>query len=154
MKNKNGFTLVELLAVIVILGLLSSIAVIAVLKVKKVQDGKNNANMVAGILTGAKRYATDNPNANWSDGVDLSELVDGNYTDADYTKISPDTKIHVTEGSNVCSNSFKRAFYITVNGNPYNDCGCVNQPVSSTDFKTLCSGENGETSVDSIQISN
>ena len=40
MKRKNGFTLVELLAVIVIIGLLASFSTVAITSMKKKQDIK------------------------------------------------------------------------------------------------------------------
>ncbi len=59
MNKHKGFTLVELLAVIVILGILLSISVVAVGKIKKTQDEENYKNVLSSILTGAKNYIAD-----------------------------------------------------------------------------------------------
>lgn len=152
MKNKKGFTLVELLAVIVILGILSSIAVIASLKIKKEQDKNNAINMISGILTGAKRYVTDNPNKdiNIADNeLTINDLVNNKYTNVDITELT--RLLGASENDevkySVCIDddgnpTIKRAFYITISGNTYNDCGCAQQQ-SSTKAAKVCSGMNG-----------
>ena len=78
MKNKKGFTLVELLAVIIILSIILSITAIAVMKVKKNQDRINYQNMISGILTGAKNYVTNHPGET---SVTVNELINKKYID-------------------------------------------------------------------------
>ena len=60
MKNKRGFTLVELLAVIVILIIVTLLAVPAVLKMLNVNRGKSYDAKVKIILKQAKQFAREN----------------------------------------------------------------------------------------------
>ena len=58
MKNK-GFTLVELLAVLVILGIITSMALIAVTRYRKTADEKDLQNLHSTILMILDNYRTD-----------------------------------------------------------------------------------------------
>lgn len=149
MKDKKGYTLVELLAVVIILGILSSITAIAVINVKKKQDVNNFRNEISGILTGAKRYETEHPGAITPDGVMLSDLVNDGYTNADdYKKYAEcegcnddaketSGKAHLIHYEQ-CPDNIKRKFYIKLNGVEYNDCGCEQQGTSGAKAKKLC----------------
>lgn len=176
MKNKKGYTLVELLAVVIILGILSSITAIAVINVKKKQDVNNFRNEISGILTGAKRYDTELPGAITSDGVILSNLVNKGYTDID----SYDRYKEVVSGINISgenhkifygqcpdTDNIKRKFYIILSYNTtdesgnvinnnveYNDCGCEQQVASTTKAKKLCAIKNGSEVDADNEISN
>ena len=84
MKNKKGFTLVELLAVIVILAVLVLLAVPSVIKM--LDNTKKNAFIVEAeniIKAGKNAYASDMLNSEITDGCyalsDLSEYVDKNF---------------------------------------------------------------------------
>ncbi len=104
-KNKKGFSLIELLAVIVILGILLSISIVAVNSIRKKQEKENVRNIISSMLTGAKNYVSEHPEviSNLSvvyDGkndpnnengynvvyVSIEELLDGNYVDFDQNK--------------------------------------------------------------------
>lgn len=150
MKNKKGFTLVELLAVIVILGILLGVTTVAVGNIKKKQDIKNYENIISSILTGAKRYVTDN---NLSTGyVSVQDLVNGEYVDFDESKFDS-SEYSELSGETVdydrCSGSIKRIFKIgplkvgtdenndgLIDEKTYNDCGCETQGVG--DSAILC----------------
>ena len=135
MNNKKGFTLVELLAVIVILGVLLSVTTVAVNSIKKKQDEKNKLNVISGILTGAKHYVTDNNKSTGS--VKVSVLLNENYVDFDQDKYS--NLINLNVNYTKCSNSIKRKFEIKVDNKKYNDCGCEGQALSQTSSE-LCIG--------------
>ncbi len=147
MKNKKGYTLVELLAVVIILGILSSITAIAVINVKKKQDVNNFRNEISGILTGAKRYETEHPGAmtpsvDLNANVKLSDLVNDGYTDIDSYDKYEGGKNHQIYYEQ-CPDNIKRKFYIELNGVEYNDCGCDLQEASTVKAKKLCAIKSG-----------
>ena len=98
MKSKRGFTLVELLAVIVILGILLSISTVAVNSIRKKQDEKNLENQISSVLTGAKSYVADNPsvlyNLSTQVSIEIGDLINGDYVSIkDTAKFSNSVKI-------------------------------------------------------------
>ena len=95
MNNRKGFTLVEVLAVIVILGILSTIGVVTVVNIRKHQEKKFDQNQLAIFKQTAKTYFSDNktllPTAKDSTNiVYLKDLIEQNYLDSllDYNKES------------------------------------------------------------------
>ena len=136
MKRKNGFTLVELLAVVVILGILSSIAIISVNKVNEKQKEVTKENIVSGILTGAKRYVADHPEVlndnNDNIEISLEDLKTGNYTDYDENKLDNITDTTVT--IETCPNELKLKYSF----GDYNDCGCEENNDTTSDAKKIC----------------
>lgn len=60
MKNSKGFTLVELLAVIVILGLLSSVAVVSIVKNKNSAIEKEKIALRQNVISTYNIYRIDN----------------------------------------------------------------------------------------------
>lgn len=132
MKRKNGFTLVELLAVVVILGILSSIAIISVNKVNEKQKEVTKENIISGILTGAKRYVADHPEVlNDKMEISLEDLKTGNYTDYDKNKLDiPDTTVTIE----TCDNELKLKYSF----GDYNDCGCEENNDTTSDAKKIC----------------
>ncbi len=143
MKKNKGFTLIELLAVIVILGIMLAISVVAVNKIRKNQEVENKRNVISSILTGAKRYFADEPSKS---EVRVKYLVEKDYADFDiseYDEFDNDSiKVFYNNECPNDSNKLKRAFYVSVNGKTYNDCGCAIQTGGVTG-KKLCSGQNG-----------
>ena len=108
MKHKKGFTLVELLAVIVILGVLLSITTVAVNNIRKKQDVKNYQNVISSILSGAKQYATDNNLS--TESIAVEELLNGEYVEFDRNEFSN----LVGKSVEIQVNDVKRKFYIEV----------------------------------------
>lgn len=136
-KNKKGFTLIELLAVIVILGILLAISTVAVNSIRKSQEKENRRNTISGILTGARRYVSDN-NSLLKDkaSINVSDIVDGNYADLDTNEYSDIYKGNVI--ISICENNTNKVKYsYTDNDTTYNDCGCEEQQSRSTSSE-LC----------------
>lgn len=88
MKSKKGFTLIEVLAVLVILSILITFSVVSVSKIKKRQEIENRINVIRSILTAARAYEADNPNTTDSSGVLVSTLLSKGYVDFDTKKYS------------------------------------------------------------------
>lgn len=74
--KKNGFTLIEVLGVIILLGVLSVIVVPVVRDSIKQSKRKAYDKQVNTILTAAKNWASDNINYIWEDGyfIDIETL--------------------------------------------------------------------------------
>ena len=107
---KKGFTLVELLAVIIILGVIAIIAVPTVYKV--VKDSKNDLyeEQVAQIEGAAKRWAVDNASGD-TYTVSITDLINEGYVEnkdlydpRDNTKMNGCVKINY-------SSSYKQYTY-------------------------------------------
>ena len=86
--NKKGFTLIELMAVIILLGILSLIATITVNNVLKENKKKTCLAQIENIKSGAKNWASKNVfNLPDEDGqsisVGLKELQDNGFVDKD-----------------------------------------------------------------------
>lgn len=136
MKNK-GFTLVELLAVIVILGIILGITTVSVLKIKEKQDEKNLENTISSILTAAKEYNAETRISS----VSVSDLKSGGYVDYDeneYNFYGYVTKTACTDDLDA-SNDLKFRYVFSHDGTTYNDCGCkLNDEVTGTASDKIC----------------
>lgn len=108
MKKNKGFTLIEVLAVLVILSLLITFSVVSVNKIKKKQEVANRINVIRSILTAARAYEADYPNTSGSSVVQVNELLSKNYVDFDTTKYAE----FVNESVYWSSSSAKRQFYL------------------------------------------
>ncbi len=69
MKNKNGFTLVELLAVIAILGVLLTMATLSVVNIMNKSKKDVGEFTKTQIEDAAKTFALDNPTCNFNDST-------------------------------------------------------------------------------------
>ena len=86
MRNKNGFTLVELLAVIVILGVIALIAIPSYNNyIKKTKDTKCDSDKEA-IIDAAKTCEVEMiyKNGNRSNCLRVEDLLKNNYLNSDY----------------------------------------------------------------------
>lgn len=82
MKNKKGFTLPELLVVIVIIAVIAAIAIPSVIVVNSNINKRLYNNKVNLIVSAAELYATDNPdifNGKSQVVVYVAELINENY---------------------------------------------------------------------------
>lgn len=76
MKNNKGFSLVELLAVVVILGILSGVAVIAYSRYSDRAKVQAFDTLASSAASAAEEYIFDHPGA---DEVSLADLVEQQY---------------------------------------------------------------------------
>lgn len=95
MKKNKGFTLIEVLAVLVILSLLITFSVVSVNKIKKKQEVANRINVIRSILTAARAYEADNPNLTGRT-VTVNTLLNKGYVDFDQDKYNEYTNLSVT----------------------------------------------------------
>ena len=141
--NKKGFTMIELLAVIVILAVLIGVTTVSVFSIRKNQEEENYKNTISSILTGAKNFTAEHPsrkskkNAEGKIIITVQELIDGEYIDFD--KENEKTKYLLEEGVVVeiiaCPNPMKLRYVL----NGYNDCGCEDQDANPS--KRICPEE-------------
>lgn len=145
MKKNKGFTLIEVLAVLVILSLLITFSVVSVNKIKKKQEVANRINVIRSILTAARAYEADYPNTNGRIGVKVNELLSKNYVDFDTTKYVEFVNEKVYWSSN--STNVKRQFYlenIRINTSEIkniSDCGLETEQSDNSNIvegKELC----------------
>ncbi len=91
MKNKNGFTLVELLGVLIVLAIVGVIAVPTVNNLVKGSKNKARSTQIKTIEAAAKSWASENPkllNEDTAYFLPTQTLVDENYID-DVTLVDP-----------------------------------------------------------------
>ena len=119
MKKQRGFTLVELLAVIVILGIILSISTVAIVGIKEKQDKKNKKNVISSILTGAKAY---NAEERIEGSISVLDLIKSGYVDFDQNEYSD--LVEETVIKEVCYDNKLKVRYKL---GSYNDCGCEAQ---------------------------
>ena len=79
MKSRKGFTLVELIGVIVILAIIIAIAVPSYMKIKKNVDENNYKNKINLIEIAGQKFAEDTNIT----AVFVKELVENGYLEAD-----------------------------------------------------------------------
>ncbi|HOP65526.1 MAG TPA: InlB B-repeat-containing protein, partial [Bacilli bacterium] len=94
MLKNRGFTIIELLAVIVIIAVITSIAVPSIFKITDKAKTRLYCSKLEIVQKSAERYADDNSLINTCevDGIEypcesitIQELINGNYLDADDT---------------------------------------------------------------------
>ena len=116
MKNKKGFTLPELLVVIIIIGIISVIAIPSIILINKNINKRLYNSKVDMIVSAAELYASDNPdifNGVSEVKVYVAELINKNYL-----------KVETTEGDECTS--------ISTEGGALETSGCVLNPVDKT----------------------
>lgn len=130
MKNNKGFSLVELLAVIVILSIILALSTTSVMKIKENQDKKNLVNVINSVLTSAKACETKE-NCVGQNGINVGALEkDGKVK---YDKSKHGELDNKTVKYEMCENTLKRRFVLVYDANTkYNDLGCVDQLVLSS----------------------
>ncbi len=120
MSKIKGFTLVELLAVIVILGIVLSVSIVSVNSIRKKQEKENMENVISSILTGAKSYVADN-NLDVPTSLKV-EILQDNYVSFDQKEY--DFKNKIVNISACKNNDLKLEYSINIDNNIYTDCGC------------------------------
>lgn len=146
MKKNKGFTLIEVLAVLVILSLLITFSVVSVNKIKKKQEVANRINVIRSILTAARAYEADYPDTHndvaiTDFNVKVSTLLSKGYVDFDQDKYNEFTT------ATVMWNSYnnKREFYVDLkllkkdsNTTSVSDCGLETDQTTNESGKKLC----------------
>ncbi len=75
MKNKIGFTLVELLAVFIILAIIASIVIFSINSIKKNYSKSIYIESVKNLITATSQYYGNNNYSNFpSEGMNISDL--------------------------------------------------------------------------------
>lgn len=117
--NKKGFTLIELMGVIILLGIIGLIATMVINNTLKEQRENACQMQVENIISGAKAWASKNVFAlpsNSSKTITLQELQEGGYVDKNIKnpitdkeidssleiRITPDGNSYTYEVTGVC----------------------------------------------------
>lgn len=108
--KKNGFTLVELLAVIIILTLVITIAFVSVTRVREESLKRVVETKVEQIEQAAILYGQENPN------VIKTSCTDHEKTVVEATNYTPSFCITVTAGVLIDNNFFESSYLDEVNG--------------------------------------
>lgn len=159
MKKNKGFTLIEVLAVLVILSLLITFSVVSVNKIKKKQEVANRINVIRSILTAARAYEADYPEtkdkrSESNFNVYVSTLLEKGYVDFDQDKYS-DLINYKSAGTSykvfikTNTNNDKREFVFNTNIKILNkngtkvsiqptDCGLETEQDSNEKGKKIC----------------
>ena len=94
MKNKNGFTMVELLAVLVVLAVITAITMPVITSTLKESRESSYDRQLDVIIDGAKSYGAKNignlPSIGSSKTITLRDLKDEGFVEEDIT--NPETK--------------------------------------------------------------
>ena len=157
MKNKNGLTLVELIAAIAVLAIVLGIVVVNVARIKKNVDKKNRENAIRIVLEGARRYCTETHDCNEKAAFGSpyytvkktgKQLKDEGYAKFD-KKYDSDPLFSMRVTWKYCTSNPNKKFYtiqIDEAGyeQKYNDCGCEEQEDDGDPIKEICETNNGK----------
>ena len=83
MKKDNGFTLIELMALIAIIAIIIGIAVPSYINITKSTNDRMYQNKVTAIIAKAEEYASDNNIDNTS--LSVAKLIEEGYLEPDNT---------------------------------------------------------------------
>ena len=121
-KKRTGFSLVELLAVIILLGIIALIIVPSALKTS--ENSKKDAfkNSVVGLITSATNYMGESDFVEWPGGLTITNIQTNNLFDTKnmdnftggtlYNTNGTITVENVTDG-NYCANGKRNSLTIT-----------------------------------------
>lgn len=102
MRNKKGFTLVEVLAVITILGVIALIAVPVYIVINNNMKNKLYETKVGSIETAAELYAADNKDDLFTTG-DTEIITVGKLLNEKYLENEPECEEKHGTGKDICN---------------------------------------------------
>ncbi len=121
-KKRNGFSLVELLAVIILLGVVALIIVPSAIKTLENSKKQSFENSVIGLITSATNYMGTSDFVEWPGGLTISNIQTNNLFEAKnidkftggtlYNSYGTITVQNITDG-NYCANGKKNSLTIT-----------------------------------------
>lgn len=118
--SKKGFTLVELLAVLVLLSLIMIVAFPSILGAFKSTDTKVNENTKELLKANAKSYVNDNPGLQKASGsVCISSLISHGYTQFPIANVDKDKSEEIKSNWKItyqCQNGKCTNFEVIENG--------------------------------------
>lgn len=123
--NKKGFTLIELIFVVLLLAIISAITIPGIMQIKKHNDEQKYIDYEKILIENMKIYNIDNEDILWSDNSEVSltyEILKGINSD-----------INLNDGTEVCTPTTLKIQKI---GNSYNYLVCM-----------LCTDSTNQTSV-------
>jgi len=131
MKNKRGFTLIELMAVVVIISLIAILTFPNIInQVNKSKDA-NKSNINSVVIEAAKKYVSDNKDEYDKDtfAISIQELIDNGYVNEDIVNtydenISDEQIVYMDNKYSVKDKQFKlykELEYIESTGTQYID---------------------------------
>ena len=121
-KKKNGFSLVELIAVIIVLGIIALIIIPSTLKTLDKSKKDSFESSVVGLIKSATNYMAESDFEDWTSGLTIANIQTNNLFESKnvniftggtlYNNNGTITAYNVTDG-NYCANGKKNSLTIT-----------------------------------------
>lgn len=117
--SKKGFTLVELLAVLVLLSVIVLVAFPSILGAFKSTDSKVNENTKELLKANARTYVNENPSIQTSTGcITVKKLIDEGYTQTPLANVNEDVAKKIEDSWSIgykCNDGICKEFNVFEN---------------------------------------